>query len=814
MLALMGLLLALLSALQYSGVSARFEKLSYDLLLPLQAPKMSDDIVIIDIDDRSINELGRWPWSRQLHAQLLDTISPAAPKAIGVDFIFSEPQNPEADRALARAIENNGDTFLIAAPVMPEANSLMAELLPLPDFAAVAAGIGHVEVELDIDGVNRKLHVYGGIGDGRWPSLALAMLQHGGDLNSNLTALQSRAQSEELSTAWLRNGRGLTPFSRADDQAKRVSYVDIIRGRANIKQLKDKYVLLGVTATGVGDRIATPLYRSHERMPGVELLAQQLNGLLQNRILQTLPQYAQWLLSMLLLGTVVLAIVLSPVRYGIWLPFIAGAFVYLVSALLLVFGRLWFEPAATVFCLLLAWPLWALWRIQTGAMAQQELQRQLESLSSFNPLTGLPNQKGLEREINRRVGQKESPALALLICHFNWSGSTSSLYDKSALKAIAERLGQIGCDKLFLAHLSGDEFALLLNERNISEARELSERVLASFNRPLAHGRDNLLLSPVIGISRWPEDGGQADEMLRYAATALFKARLDDKAAFCFYSESVGQEVDARYQLEQALVHAIERVEFELHFQPQVDVRSNGIVGAEALLRWNNPKLGLISPDSFIPVAEYSRMIGAIGDWVLKKACFELKRLRALGFTDFRMGVNISPQQFSSPNFCSRVKLIVQELGLPPSALLFEVTEKTLMHDLVLAQRVMGQLNDFGIEFAIDDFGTGYSSLSHLQKLPYQCLKIDQSFVFELGQSAGAQELTTSIIDMAARLSLDVIAEGIEEPEQEQILVKMGCHNMQGFLYSQALPIDALIELLKQRELGLAPQPEAAQESA
>ncbi|MCV6615338.1 MAG: EAL domain-containing protein, partial [Cellvibrionaceae bacterium] len=245
-----------------------------------------------------------------------------------------------------------------------------------------------------------------------------------------------------------------------------------------------------------------------------------------------------------------------------------------------------------------------------------------------------------------------------------------------------------------------------------------------------------------------------------------------------------------------------------------VDVRSNGIVGAEALLRWNNPKLGLISPDSFIPVAEYSRMIGAIGDWVLKKACFELKRLRALGFTDFRMGVNISPQQFSSPNFCSRVKLIVQELGLPPSALLFEVTEKTLMHDLVLAQRVMGQLTDFGIEFAIDDFGTGYSSLSHLQKLPYQCLKIDQSFVFELGQSAGAQELTTSIIDMAARLSLDVIAEGIEEPEQEQILVKMGCHNMQGFLYSQALPIDALIELLKQRELGLAPQPEAAQESA
>lgn len=350
-----------------------------------------------------------------------------------------------------------------------------------------------------------------------------------------------------------------------------------------------------------------------------------------------------------------------------------------------------------------------------------------------------------------------------------------------------------------MAHISSDEFAFVVpDDREGQNTRELLERLDSSFSRPITIDRQSLILTPSMGISCWPKDSHDAGEALRNASTALFQARLDAKSSFCFYSDSIGQEVQARYELEQALVHAIDRLELELHFQPRIDSNTGLTNGTEALLRWKNPKLGWISPSSFIPVAEHSGMISTIGDWVLKKSCFHLKQLREMGHKDIQMSLNISPQQFLSDSFASRVKLIVMELGLPPQSLEFEVTESTLMRDLDNATKVMTDLTQFGISFTIDDFGTGYSSLSHLKSLPYKSIKIDQSFTQEIDQSADAREIILSVIEMAKRLNLSIVAEGVEQKSHADFLRDNGCHELQGFLYSPALPFKEFCDYLEE----------------
>jgi len=800
-LALLVCLLIFASWLRTSDLIARFDTLSYDFLLPLQAPKMSQDIVIIDIDEASILELGRWPWPRETHAKLLDVLSLSQPKAIGLDILFTEAQSPSADSVLAEAIARSGSTFLIVAPTAVNQRSIMSELLPLPSYAANAAGIGHVDVELDIDGINRKFYLYGGMGNAHWPSLALAMLKHGGDASFSTEHMAANPSAPTFSLGWVRDYGGLIPFSKAADQAVHISYSDALKQRTRHSELKNKYVLVGVTAAGVGDRIATPSYRQHERMPGVELLAQQLNGLLQDKVLQELPPIHQWLLTLLLICLGTACIMLAPLRHGFWVTVGLVFSTLLLTAVLLVHQRYWFAPSTSILSLMISWPLWNLWRIRYDAKNKLELQRRLDSLLSHHPLTGLPNQGGLEQHIDHLIKEKTNRYIGLVMCHFNSADSASSVCDttqgKKTLESITARLQKMNKESYFCAHLSGDAFAFLIPATiDNGNTRHFVQRLMASFSQPITLDDNNIILPPRVGVSTWPEDSQDSSELMRNAATAAFKARFDGKSQYCFYSETIGEEIQARYELEQALVHAIERVELQLHFQPQINMATGKIESAEALLRWNNPRLGWISPRDFIPVAEHVGMISAIGDWVLKKACVQLNELQNLGYGNFRLGLNISPQQFSSPNFADRVQRIVEAFGIHPSRLEFEVTESTLMGDLDVAAKIMDELTEFGIEFAVDDFGTGYSTLSHLQTLPYRRLKIDQSFTAELEQNRNSSSIILSIIEMAKRLNLEVVAGGVEEKEQEQFLRDNGCDELQGFLFSPAVPFNDLLLLL------------------
>ena len=304
------------------------------------------------------------------------------------------------------------------------------------------------------------------------------------------------------------------------------------------------------------------------------------------------------------------------------------------------------------------------------------------------------------------------------------------------------------------------------------------------------------MLAPNIGISIWPIDSRDSTDLLRKAYTAMFKSRMDGNQPICIYSEDIGQEIEARAELERAMSYALERNEFEVYYQPQVDALTGKFIGAEALLRWYNPGLGWIGPDTFIPVAEQSGMISLIGDWVLKTACNDLKNIQQATLSPIRIAVNLSPLQFSDINLADNIAATLKQAGIAPKAIELEVTESILMNNISYAVHTMNQIKKHGMSLAIDDFGTGHSSLKYLQNFPLDRLKIDRCFTQDIGNK-NATEITLSILALAKKLNLSVIAEGVETQAQAAFLRDNGCDELQGYLYSKAVPADELIELIR-----------------
>ncbi|WP_289302842.1 CHASE2 domain-containing protein, partial [Methylophaga sp. UBA3996] len=286
----------------------RLDLLIYDVMLPLHSPKMSEQIVIIAIDDASIRALGRWPWSRHQHAKLLQELQKMSPKAIGIDLIFSEPEiNSNADQSLAQAMLQNQHTVLVVAPIKETSDSLIVERLPIPLLASAAAALGHVDVELDIDGTNRHFYLYAGLGNPHWPNVALAMLKVGKDAGDY--GSPSQPVSEYSVAGWVRSHKMMLSFTSADNLAKRISFKDVLEGRVDPELIRDKYVLIGATSAGIGDMISTPASRSHQRMPGVEIISQEMNTLLQGSHLYELSPSMQSGITILLIIVSVGAIV-------------------------------------------------------------------------------------------------------------------------------------------------------------------------------------------------------------------------------------------------------------------------------------------------------------------------------------------------------------------------------------------------------------------------------------------------------------------------------------------------------------------------
>ncbi|BBB27062.1 EAL domain-containing protein [Amphritea japonica] len=802
------LLILLNTGLNSSRIFERLDLMTYDLMYPFHAGEMSDEVVIVAVDNNSIEQLGRWPWSRREHARLVDRLTEMDAAAIGIDILFTEPQrdDPGADQAFAIALHQSNRVVLAAAPGIQQ-DGMITELLPLPELAINAAGIGHVDTELDKDGLCRRVFLYGGINDAHWPALALAMLQTAGkDPSLSLPSdfQENHPTDSNQSESWVRQKSMFIPFAARDQKPTIISWIDLVNGSVPGQLIRNKYILVGATATGLGDVLATPAAQDHERMPGVEVNAHILNALIQGKAIYSLTRTQHFLLSsaLILISSVVILLLL-PLRISLLSSAVMIGAALITTLTLLSFYQLWFSPVSTVITIAAIWPVWTMWQLNLNTSLRKKLLTQLQYQAQHHRATGMPNSGMLEDRLNQLTLKKAANQITgLMIIHFEWPGSASTTLGRPIgdllLQSIGERLRSEVSENDFIAHLNGDDFAVLITQTNDKESIEdTAVALLKQLQQPIEVNGESLLLSPQIGVSVWSGDDNEDNQLLRNAYTAMFKSRIDDSEHLCIYSADIGQQLKIRSQLEQALIHALERDEFEIYYQPQILANSGQIIGTEALLRWNNPQLGSVSPEEFIPVAEHVGLIRPIGEWVMNNACKQLKAWQDEGLPPLRLAVNVSPLQFIDPDLGNAVKRIIQKTGIKPEDLELEITEGSLMWDMETAIKMMNQIKQQGIILAIDDFGTGYSSLSNLRHFPLDRLKIDKSFTQEIGTSSGSTEITLTILTIGKRLGMSVIAEGIETQEQATFLRNNGCDEFQGFMYSHPLPADKMTQLLR-----------------
>jgi diguanylate cyclase (GGDEF)-like protein/PAS domain S-box-containing protein len=441
----------------------------------------------------------------------------------------------------------------------------------------------------------------------------------------------------------------------------------------------------------------------------------------------------------------------------------------------------------------------------------KQAQEQIQHLAYHDSLTNLPNRALLMDRLTQQIAllkrhDLRGALLFLDLDHFKHiNDSLGHPVGDAVLKMVTARLEASVRMEDTVARLGGDEFVVLLSglEGKRSEVtrqvRQIAEKLRDLLAEPMLLDGHRLQVTPSIGIALIPDHGSDPADLLKRADIALYRAKDSGRNTLQMFRSTMQQAASERLRLENDLRQALARHEFELHFQPQVDARDCSVIGAEALLRWHHPLLGQQSPAAFIQVLEESGMIVQVGAWILAQACAACARIFAEGLAHpgrFSLCVNISPRQFSDLQFIEHVERSLADSGLPASALKLEITEGIVIQNIDDTIGKMRKLKKLGVSFAMDDFGTGYSSLTYLKRLPVDILKIDQSFVRDATSDPNDAEIIRAIAAMARSLQLEVIAEGVEQPEQLEFLKLQGCYLYQGYLFSRPLPLDGFLGLL------------------
>ena len=434
---------------------------------------------------------------------------------------------------------------------------------------------------------------------------------------------------------------------------------------------------------------------------------------------------------------------------------------------------------------------------------QKQAEAQIHLLSNYDRLTHLPNRQLFQDRVTQALATQkrhDTQGAVLLINLDRFQRINDTLGPKcgdTVLREVAERL--LHCvrqsdsvarhddqEPVTLSRLGGDEFTVLLTHlASAQSAAKVAQRILESLNAPYQIDDRQVVLTASIGIALLIQDGGDVDTLLRNADAAVNAAQEKGRNTYQFYSQSMNVALAERLRLETDLRQALERSEFLLHYQPQVDIRRWEIVGVEALIRWQHPERGMVSPMTFIPLAEEVGLIGEIGQWVLRTACAQQVAWSACGLGEISIAVNLSGVQFQQSTLVESIRAIIGETGANPMRLELELTESTAMHDAENAVVIFQQLKAMGFSLSIDDFGTGYSSLAYLSQLPFDKLKIDQSFVNGAHTSARRREMLRSIIDMAHSLGMRVVAEGAEDEGEVALLKALCADEIQGFFLSR-----------------------------
>lgn len=443
-----------------------------------------------------------------------------------------------------------------------------------------------------------------------------------------------------------------------------------------------------------------------------------------------------------------------------------------------------------------------------------ELRKQEERirhLSYHDALTGLPNRTLMEDRLSMAVaaGQRQNRKVALLFIDLdsfkNVNDTLGHFTGDTLLRLVADRLRGCLREEDSLGRQGGDEFLLILTDlEGESDAAQVARKIARTLETPfIVNGRE-IIVSASIGVSIFPEDGRDFETLTKHADLAMYQAKETGRNQYQFFSPEMNVRLAESLAMEMHLRGAIKSDEFFLVFQPQVNLRTGEIVGAEALLRWENRELGLVPTERFIALAEERGLILEIGDWVLRKACTQARLWQDGGLRPVPISVNLSPLEFRQKNIVARIAGILTETGLDPQWLVLEITEGISMLDIEMVIESLHGLKRLGVKIAIDDFGTGHSSLSYLSRFPIDKLKVDRSFIHDLDTNADARAITNLILDLARNLKLKVVAEGVETEGQLRLLLPPQCDEMQGYYFSRPLIAEEFADLLRAADRTIA----------
>lgn len=436
-------------------------------------------------------------------------------------------------------------------------------------------------------------------------------------------------------------------------------------------------------------------------------------------------------------------------------------------------------------------------------MKQSEARAEASRLRRFDELTDLPNRSYFLQQLSQRVqiakAQKQKPALLLfgLDGFSNVNSKYGTAIGDKLLVAVTQRMRKHRGQSQFLSRLSGDQFVILCEhiEHNY-EAGQLAQSILHAISRPFGINEKQLQISASVGIAIYPQDAKSADELVENADQAMQQAKSQGRNQYQYYLASTDAKMRRRKALQDALRNAPKTGQLSLLYQPKFNILETKVCGAEALIRWNHPEYGMVSPDEFIPIAESSSLIIPIGAWVIQHACKQLARWQKMGHENFQVAVNLSAIQLRQPGILNTIESAMRENGITPANLVIEITETAIIDDIQSSIDVLNDMHTLGVSIAMDDFGTGYSSLNYLKRLPLHQIKIDKSFIDDVGKFKKDDMILQSIIQLAHNLDLKVVAEGVETYSQHEFLASHQCLEGQGYFYSPPLRSEEFQELI------------------
>jgi len=762
-------------------------------------------VIIITIDDESISKLGRFPWNRDRYVQLLQKLEPAA-SVVGFDIIWSEASL--ADQQLVAEIARHQVVLAMAWDRSGQ------PLVPIAPINNAAMAVGHILKREDADGIVRQIDLQ--IHD--IPTLGVAVLQAYNLTTGTITLLPELNQPITLN--WTK---------RAKDMPQ-VSFSDVLEGKISTSVFDHKIILVGVTASGI-DSLVTPFDRNPPAS-GVHLHAMILQNLLQKNMLTVAKSSDVW--SLALLGSLLISLILP--RKNLWTISAFGlSGLWLIIAFIAFNFNYWIAIAVPMLMFLLtgfAIALQERWQMQRSLRLADA---QLEYESTHDHLTGLYNRPMIEKRLQNLL---TCPDLSSQI--YSQSGVQSNLLailwiNINRFKTINDTFGYpIG--NLLLVEVSqclqnsvpshtsiarlGAEFVILLeNLSNEQEAIAITDHLLLTLQKTFLIEDHQIQIATNIGVKfhqvhgigdRYNPEISSPDILLTDADTAMFYAKKLGNSHYKVFDISMREYVHKRLQLEKDLrkavalsqdIHNQDHQEFVIYYQPILSLHNMQIVGLEALIRWQHPQLGLISPTRFIPLAEETELIIPIGDWIMRNACLQVKSWheRFPKVKNITVSVNLSPKQLAQNDVLEKCLSILQETQLAPEYLKIELTESSIMENPDFALGILNQMRQAGIQIYIDDFGTGYSSLAYLHKFPFDGLKIDRSFVNNIYTNAHGMEILKAIISLAHSVNAHIVAEGIENLDQlnylQDVLSEEG--DGQGFFLFRPLNVTAIENILQ-----------------